>query len=427
MSPDDELARRLAALSPAQRRLLEQRMRAEGIERSAAGRAEAGRDSRRGESARESEAPAGPEGDGRGLRFSLFFFSADGSAAATGKYDLLLECARFADANGFTAVWTPERHFQDFGGLYPNPSLLAAALATVTSRVQLRAGSVVLPLHHPVRLAEEWSVVDNLSNGRAAISCASGWHPDDFVLAPERFAERREVTSRWIATLRRLWAGEAVPFAGPEGREIEVRILPRPVQSELPMWLTTSGSEETWRRAGELGMNVLAALANQSPDDLARRIGAYRETRAQHGHDPGSGIVSVMLHTFLGEDLHETRRLARDPLMAYLGTHMQQRDSYLPPGEVRSADREALLELAHDHYVERASLIGTPDSCARLLRSLERAGVDEIACLVDFGVAPEAVRAGLLHLDRVRQRHAPREPAGATDEPRPGMGHEVAT
>src|SRR5947207_2107346 len=83
--------------------------------------------------------------------------------------------ARFADEHGFAAVWTPERHFHPFGGVYPSPAVTGAAVAAVTSRVGVRAGSVVGPLHSPVQIAEEWAVVDNLSGGRAGVSFASGW------------------------------------------------------------------------------------------------------------------------------------------------------------------------------------------------------------------------------------------------------------
>ena len=86
-------------------------------------------------------------------------------------------------------MWTPERHFHPFGGLYPNPALTSAAVAAVTKRVGLRAGSVVLPLHNPLRCAEEWSVVDNLSDGRVGLSFASGWHASDFALMPQNFAD----------------------------------------------------------------------------------------------------------------------------------------------------------------------------------------------------------------------------------------------
>ena len=120
---------------------------------------------------------APPAASTRPISFSLFYFAAGEDAAADG-YRLLLEGARFADRNGFEAVWTPERHFHAFGGLYPNPSVTGAALAAITENVGIRAGSVVLPLHSPIRVAEEWAVVDNLSRraGRRSRSPPVGSH-----------------------------------------------------------------------------------------------------------------------------------------------------------------------------------------------------------------------------------------------------------
>ena len=115
------------------------------------------------------------------LGLGLFMWGND-DAPGPAKYRLLIEGAKFFDENGFAAVWTPERHFHAFGGPYPNPAVTGAAVAAVTKHVKIRAGSCVVPLHHPVRIAEEWSVVDNLSNGRVEIAAASGWNPNDFVL-----------------------------------------------------------------------------------------------------------------------------------------------------------------------------------------------------------------------------------------------------
>src|SRR5208337_611445 len=149
--------------------------------------------------------------------FSLFYFASDESAPGADKYRLLLEGARFADAHGFAAVWTPERHFHAFGGLYPNPAITSAAIAAITRQIQIRAGSVVLPLHNPIRVAEEWAVVDNLSHGRTGISVASGWQVNDFVLAPENYLRRKEIMVGQIQMLRRLWRGETVLIPGAEG------------------------------------------------------------------------------------------------------------------------------------------------------------------------------------------------------------------
>lgn len=204
-----DLGDRLTKLSPEQRKLLEQRMRERGI---APARVSSDPDAGRG---LEGDSPEDPEAwrrrkPGRPIEFGLYLFSDDGSKESDAKYRLALESARFADEQGFLAIWTPERHFQAFGGLYPNPSVLGAALAATTERIGIRAGSVALPLHNPIRVAEEWAVVDNLSGGRVALSFASGWHPNDFVLYPTPYDERKEAMYRGIEEIRHLWAGEAL-------------------------------------------------------------------------------------------------------------------------------------------------------------------------------------------------------------------------
>jgi natural product biosynthesis luciferase-like monooxygenase protein len=344
------------------------------------------------------------------MDFSLFFFSGDGTVEGPGKYQLLLDCARFADRHGFAAISVPERHFVDFGGLYPNPSVLAAAIAVLTERIQIRAGSVVLPLHHPVRVAEEWAVVDNLSGGRAAISCASGWHPHDFVLAPgdgaARYAGRKDEMFAAIETVRRLWAGEDVSLPGPDGTPVTVRSLPRPLQPVLPMWVSSQGSVETFVRAGEVGANVLTGLVGQRLSDLGEKIGAYRDALRAAGHDPRDGRVSAMVHTFLGPDDESVRRQVRAPLIGYLKTFLsQQDDAGSAFNALDEGERDAMLATMFDRYVDSITLLGTPDTCETLIEDLVDIGVDEVACLVDFGLEPQVVTAGLEHLAELKDRY----------------------
>lgn len=398
-----KFSKRIAALTPEQRAVLELRLRQQGkaplIGASTAISAD--------EQAAELPPPRKP------LAFSLFFFSGDGSRASDDKYRLLTEAARFADEHDFAAVWTPERHFQDFGGLYPNPSVLGAALAMITERVQIRAGSVALPLHSPVRVAEEWAVVDNLSRGRAGIALASGWHSRDFVLAPAAYEQRRALMFEQIALIQRLWAGETVALPGVHGDPVELSVLPRPIQPRLPVWITTTGTIETWRRAGEIGANVLATLINQSLDDLRQRIALYRTTRAEHGHDPDQGQVAVMLHTFVGDDNDAIKAQVRAPLLDYLRTFLAQfrtlmaHDLGVDLAQIAEQDQAVILAFAFERYFERSSLLGTPEKCARLLDHLGALGVNEIACLIDFGLEPDLVLAGLHHLDQLRALYRP--------------------
>src|SRR5260370_42153956 len=194
----------------------------------------------------------GSEEGGRaaGIDFSLFYFARAAGENAGNKDALLLDVAKFADQHGFAAVWTPERHFGAFGGLYPNPSVTSAALASITKSIGLRPGSCVSPLHHPIRIAEEWSVVGNISGGRVGISFASGWQLNDFVLQPEQYANRHDTMFRGIDIVRRLWRGGTLRFPRPRHQKGEVRTPPPPAQAQVAVWGSVAGAPEPVCRGG---------------------------------------------------------------------------------------------------------------------------------------------------------------------------------
>ncbi len=369
----------------------------------------------------EVSAPARPAGH-RPMEFSLFYFAADAGDQERDRYRLLLDGARFADQHGFSAVWTPERHFHEFGGLYPNPAVTSAAVAVVTDRVEIRAGSVVLPLHNPVRVAEDWSVVDNLSNGRVGLSFASGWHANDFALAPDNFERRRELMAEGIETVRALWRGESVSMRGGDGRHIDVALFPPPIQRAPKIWITAGGSPATFEMAGRMGARILTNLLVMGEDDLVRNVAAYRAAYQAAGH-PGDGHVTVMLHTFVGRDADEVRQLVREPFLEYLRTSTDlinttrwERTSFAKPGasaeqdgsmadldELEPDEIAAIMDHAYERYVGSAGLFGTPESCLARVDHLRELGVDEIACLIDFGVDQDTVLDALENLDELRR------------------------
>ena len=366
----------------------------------------------------------------RALDFSLFFFASQGGDNRTDKYRLLFEGARFADEHGFAAVWTPERHFDAFGGLFPNPAVTGAAVAAVTRRLSIRAGSIVAPLHHPLRIAEEWSVVDNISGGRVGLAFASGWHATDFVLAPTHYLERHGVMWQSIETVLRLFGGEAVRLPSGSGSEVAVQLYPRPLQKAPPVWITAAGNPETFRRAGEKGFFVLTHLLGQGMAALAEKIAIYREARRQAGWDRGH--VSVMLHTYLGDDEQQVRQEVRGPFTAYLRSSFdltRQLFSVLGMGEnsteLSAAEIDYLIDQGFERYVTRAGLIGTPKSCLRMVDQLAAIGADEIACLIDFGVDETRVLEGLRRLDALRAEVALRARHQEADLPALITRHRV--
>jgi len=341
------------------------------------------------------------------VKFSLFFFA--NGASADEQYRLLLEAARFADRAGFSAVWTPERHFHDFGSPFPNPAVTGAAVAAVTRRVEVRAGSVVLPLQDPLRVAEEWAVVDRMSGGRAGLAVASGWNPRDFVLAPDNFTNRKEVLRAGVRELRSLWSGAATVRTGWDGAEQEIRTHPLPVRGGLPLWVTAAGSPGTFAWAGAEGLGVLTHLLGQSWEDLEDNLVAYGDALAGAGHGPQEERVAVMLHTFVGADGRSALDTARGPMTAYMRSSMTLFDGNTAEAARRSVPEEALAELLEHRYAEYAGtrcLIGSVDSCVPVVERLAELGVDEVACLIDFGIGTDEVLAALRHLDRLRERCA---------------------
>ena len=365
------------------------------------------------------------------LDFSLFYFGSDAAAGSgADKYRLLLEGAKFADQHGFAAVWTPERHFHSIGGIYPNPSLSSAAIAVLTRNIQIRAGSVVLPLHNPLRVAEEWSVVDNLSKGRAAISLASGWHANDFALAPDNYSRRKEIMLEGIQTLRRLWQGETVAVANGHGEPVKVRIFPEPVQHELPIWLTSSGNPETFQWAGELGLNLLTHLFGQGLGDLEKKLEIYHAAWRKNGHGGREPLVSVMMHTFVWQDRAAAWETVRGPLCEYLRTFRELNktarpaagSTARPTAEEPPGDVEVLLRKAAERYFESSGLFGPAENCRPLLEKLRALGVNELACLIDFGIEDDTVLAGLEYLEQLRQivNHKGKVSAQSESQQEPG-------
>ncbi len=367
------------------------------------------------------------------MDFSLFYFAAtDGQQ--TDSYRLLIEGAKFADTHEFSAVWTPERHFHAFGGLFPNPALTSAALATITKNVSLRAGSVVLPLQNPIRVAEDWSLIDQLSGGRVGLSFASGWHANDFALMPGAYEARRDVMLSHIDTVKSLWRGEALETQNGQGKSISVKTFPRPVQAIAPMWITAAGNPDSFRLAGEQGTNLLTNMLGQDLADLKAKIALYRSARRDAGHE-GPGTVTVMLHTFVCGDTEEAREKARKPFCNYLmsaydlikvapamfpafrkpslGDGM---DADFDDGSFTDGDLEALMDHAFERYFESAGLFGTPQRALAMINDLKSIGVSEVACLVDFGIDQETVLQNLEHLDTLRRLANNSEATPAVEE-----------
>jgi len=327
---------------------------------------------------------------------SLMFFSADSDAAS---FDFVMKATKFADDARFKAVWFPERHFDRFGGPFPNPALFCAAAARITKTIRLRAGSVVLPLHDMVRIYEDWAVVDNLSGGRVDLAFATGWDARSFCLKPENYASRGDIVRDGVEQFRALWSGASTSRVNGEGVRTSITPLPRPVQSRPDLWLTAVKQPAIFEQAGRSECNVLTALLMQPLEKLSENMRLYRAARAGAKSNAARGKVTLMLHTFVGTDDGDALAKVAVPLTSYLASSMQlwgnESDALRKLSE---QDRARIIEFALQRYVRMSSLIGGPETVARRLSEITRLGIDEIACLIDFGPAVADVMASLVRL-----------------------------
>jgi len=306
------------------------------------------------------------------MDFSLFYFAAEEDETRRNKYELLLEGAKFADQNGDP---------------YPNPSVAAAAVSTITKNIKIRSGSLVINLHNPIRAAEEWSMVDNLSDGRAEVSMASGWNPNDFIFSPGDYEDRHYRMREKIEIFKNLWAGGYCVRKNGLGEDFNVYLHPKPIQKEIPIWLTSVGSPETFRHAGAIGANILTNVLGQDVNMLADKIKIYRTARMQHGHDPATGKVALMMHCFLGESMEYVQKVAKEPFKNYLRHSIKlTRNVAEETGLDMKKNIDQLVEVAAQQFFLTSGIFGRPEDCLPYIEKVYKMGVNEIACLIDFGI-----------------------------------------
>lgn len=248
-------------------------------------------------------------------------------------------------------------------------------------------------------------MVDNLSGGRAGVAFASGWNPVDFAFSPQAYADRARVVTETVDRVRSFWAGEPAVVMDGKGQTRQVQLHPRPVQKELPMWITSTGNRRTFEVAGRLGAGVLTHLIGQDIDELARNVEVYRRAATAPSTRPN---VVVMLHTLLGTSREQVLSLVRAPMKEYLRSSLDLMSHTAVEGDdLDPATREALvnevLDQAFERYFAHGGLFGTVRDGWKRIEELSAAGVDEVACLIDFGLPDSTVMAGLRHLRDLKQ------------------------
>ncbi|HXG49955.1 MAG TPA: LLM class flavin-dependent oxidoreductase [candidate division Zixibacteria bacterium] len=297
--------------------------------------------------------------------------------------ETLRECERAEEA-GFDSVWLGEHHNNPV--LYPAPLLGLAALAARTRRLRLGTGVLLLPLYHPLAVAEEGALVDRISAGRLILGVGAGYAPEEFAAFGLSLAERRGRMDEGAMLLGRLWTEEKVTFRGKHYRVENATVTPRPLQRPRPPIWFGAWTEAALRRAARFGDAWLAgpsaALGELSP--CAR---LYREACAENGR--GAGEVALFRYVFVAESASEAAALAgKGFLRAFESMYFR----WPHPVVKRPEGKIDIGRLAEDRIV-----IGDPDTCLSTIRRFARElGVGHLICRFSVpGISREACRRSL--------------------------------
>ena len=210
------------------------------------------------------------------MDFGLFFLmQRDEQWSERAVYDSGLEQMLAAEALGYSSVWIAEHHFNDYG-LCPVPPVLAAYLAARTRALRLGMGVSLLPLHHPVDLAEQLAVLDVVSGGRLDVGIGRGGTLQDYQTFQSDREDSRARVEEGIALIQKSWSGEPFDFAGRFHSAERLHVRPRPVQRPHPPLYIAANSEDSVHSAARLGLPTLSSFFVPI-EELQRRHQLYRE------------------------------------------------------------------------------------------------------------------------------------------------------
>jgi probable F420-dependent oxidoreductase len=299
--------------------------------------------------------------------------------------ETIQECER-AEAAGFDSVWLGEHH--NSATLYPMPLIGLAAIASRTRRLQLGTGVLLLPLYHPLAVAEEAAMVDVISGGRLILGVGAGYAPEEFSAFGVSIKERGSRMDEAVPLIHRLWSEEKVTHEGRHYRLTNATVGPRPSQRPRPPIWFAGWVEPAIRRAARLGEAWLGGPSAKL-DELAACVRLYREARQAAGRDPDGGDVALMRYVFVAESLERAHAIAGVPFIrSFEATYFRWPHPVVkrPPGEL------TIQRLAEDRLI-----LGDPASCIDQIRRFRQAlGFTHLVCRISApGIPREAARASL--------------------------------
>jgi alkanesulfonate monooxygenase SsuD/methylene tetrahydromethanopterin reductase-like flavin-dependent oxidoreductase (luciferase family) len=305
--------------------------------------------------------------------------------------DLTAE-ALYADQLGMHSAWIGEHHFNSLG-VNSSPEMVLAYIAAITKHIRLAPAVTVLPLHNPIRVAEQWATLDLLSGGRVDFAAGRGYDRREYIPFGISFEDNQSIFDEGMEVLRDLWnsGGERIDHKGKHYQFEDVRITPQPLQKPMPMYVA-SFSKPSIELAARLNCGLIVApfAAAMSFGGLKQVADLYHESCAKYGTKPQRLMCSYFTH-FADDAASEQAQRARQ--IRYY------KECVIPsfPGDPRTAPPsyryfidmvERLHKVKPEDLTENSVLIGNSARMTEILKKVEAAGFDEVILYFNVGMKP---------------------------------------
>jgi natural product biosynthesis luciferase-like monooxygenase protein len=328
------------------------------------------------------------------MKFGVNFFPAFRPHQKTGPvyYAQCLRVSQRADELGFSSIKTVEHYFHDYGGYSPNPIVLLSAIAAATKRIRLITGAVIPAFNHPIKLAGELAMLDNISNGRLDVGFGRAFIPEEYAAFGLNMNDSREMFDEGITAVKRLWTEERVTYKGRFWQFENVHSMPHPAQRpHPPIWVAAIASEESFLSAAVNGYHIMIVPFAGGLERTSSLVKLYRQGWRESGHTPGAEQVQMSFHAYVGETHEEAVKGYTPAMRTYLDVFTEAVSSWegLSSGQYLGYEKlvSAIAAQTPEGNLEKGyAFVGTPDEVIpQVQRMRDLFGEHEPSMQITFG------------------------------------------
>jgi alkanesulfonate monooxygenase SsuD/methylene tetrahydromethanopterin reductase-like flavin-dependent oxidoreductase (luciferase family) len=314
------------------------------------------------------------------VEFGIFHeFERPPGTAEARAFDAAFDLVDAAERWGLDAVWLAELHFSPARSVLSAPLALAAAIAARTRRIKIGTAVQVIPLYHPLQLAEEAATIDHISHGRLIFGVGRSGFARTYAQYGVPYAESRERFAETLEIVKRAWTQDTFSFEGEHFTFHDVCVVPKPYQRPHPPIRVAATSVDTFPTIGAQGYAIFAAVRLGTLSELAPNISAYRAAYAAAGH-AGSGQVFLRVPLYVADTPERAREEPRASIMQFyrqLGEQLEAsaREAGARAIEQRDVRGRRLQEITYDEVLRDKVIVGTPEMVVERLGAI----ADELA------------------------------------------------